>query len=451
MRVKYKQLYLRQSQVSAHEVSELYGCIPSKRQLRTRIIFSSQLLMLIVSMSPNSCNSAFLPRTRTELKKAADACLKLSPKGDCTNGSRGAIGQWDVSRVADMTNMFANAKSFRGEISKWEVSNARDMFGMFRNAKSFNGHLSRWDVSRVSNMDAMFRGAALFSRKLCGAAWVHSKASKDLMFAGSPGSISRTVCTATSAFSPETREELKNAVDDYFSLCMQQRDCTETPHSPHGPIGEWDVSKVTDMNKLFYNSATIKFSQAFNLDISKWDVSRVTDMNAMFHSASAFEGDLSKWDVSSVKDMQSMFWGASRFNGDISKWDVSSVTDMSFMFTMAASFNGDLSQWDVSNVNKMGFMFCQAKSFDRDISEWDVSRVVSMVHMFSQATSFKQRLSGAAWALSTATQRGMFAKSQGSISQEPVDATQSAFSPESKVQLKTAVDEYLKHTPKADC
>ena len=125
---------------------------------------------------------------------------------------------------------------------------------------------------------------------------------------------------------------------------------------------------------------------------------------------------------------------------------------MSFMFTMAASFNGDLSQWDVSNVNKMGFMFCQAKSFDRDISEWDVSRVVSMVHMFSQATSFKQRLSGAAWALSTATQKGMFAKSQGSISQEePVDATQSAFSPESKVQLKTAVDEYLKHPPKADC
>ena len=125
---------------------------------------------------------------------------------------------------------------------------------------------------------------------------------------------------------------------------------------------------------------------------------------------------------------------------------------MSFMFTMAASFNGDLSQWDVSNVNKMGFMFCQAKSFDRDISEWDVSRVVSMVHMFSQATSFKQRLSSAAWALSTATQKGMFAKSQGSISQEePVDATQSAFSPESKVQLKTAVDEYLKHPPKADC
>merc|ERR1719331_2603318 len=183
-------------------------------------------------MSPNSCNSAFLPRTRTELKKAADACLKLSPKGDCTNGSRGAIGQWDVSRVTDMTNMFANAKSFRGEISKWEVSNARDMFGMFRNAKSFNGHLSRWDVSRVSNMDAMFRGAALFSRKLCGAAWVHSKASKDLMFAGSPGSISRTVCTTTtSAFAPETREELKNAISDYFDYWRKNKDATKAPQT----------------------------------------------------------------------------------------------------------------------------------------------------------------------------------------------------------------------------
>ena len=46
-------------------------------------------------------------------------------------------------------------------------------------------------------MDRMFFNAASLKHKLCGAAWVHSKASKDLMFAGSPGSISQTVCEGT--------------------------------------------------------------------------------------------------------------------------------------------------------------------------------------------------------------------------------------------------------------
>ena len=66
---------------------------------------------------------------------------------------------------------------------------------MFYDAISFNSDLSKWDVSRVNDMDAMFFAAASFKQKMCGAAWVHSKASKSSMFAGSSGSISRTVCT----------------------------------------------------------------------------------------------------------------------------------------------------------------------------------------------------------------------------------------------------------------
>ena len=71
-------------------------------------------------------------------------------------------------------------------------------------------------------------------------------------------------------------------------------DCSDCPH---GPIGDWDVSRVTDMHFMFSNA------KMFNGDISKWDVSRVTDMNAMFHDAKAFKGDISKWNVSHVKDM----------------------------------------------------------------------------------------------------------------------------------------------------
>ena len=68
------------------------------------------------------------------------------------------------------------------------------MRSMLSAATAFNNDISKWDVSRVTAMDHMFRDAASFKRKLCGAAWVYSTASKDGMFEGSPGSISRRVC-----------------------------------------------------------------------------------------------------------------------------------------------------------------------------------------------------------------------------------------------------------------
>ena len=71
------------------------------------------------------------------------------------------------------------------------------MYGMFAETSSFNVDISKWDVSRVTNMDSMFWKATSFKRHLCGATWVHSQASKRLMFAYSPGSMARSACTET--------------------------------------------------------------------------------------------------------------------------------------------------------------------------------------------------------------------------------------------------------------
>ena len=67
--------------------------------------------------------SAFSPKSKEELKRAVDACLEMSPKGDCSNGPHGAIGDWDVSGVTDMSDIFSNADIFDADISKWDVSN----------------------------------------------------------------------------------------------------------------------------------------------------------------------------------------------------------------------------------------------------------------------------------------------------------------------------------------
>ena len=385
---------------------------------------------------------AFSPQSRVKLESAVGACLKLYPKGNCLKGPHGPIGTWDVSRITVMSRMFAHAKSFDSDLSKWDVSRVKNMQGMFLGATSFNGDLSKWDVSRVNDMHGMFLGATRFRRTLCGSAWVHSSAKQTVMFEGSSGSISSTVCTATTipiVFSPQSRAELKSAVDAYLEYSVKGHDS----NGPHGPIGEWDVSDITDMSSIFADSSSEFAITDFNSDISKWDVSRVTNTSRMFAYAESFNGDLSKWDLSRVQDMSGMFWGASSFKGDVSEWDVSRVIDMSRMFFYARSFNAEISKWDVSRVADMRQMFLGASSFNRDLSKWDVSNVNDMDGMFMGATLFKRELCGFAWLHSSANQHVMFEGSPGSI-----PPTTCRFSPQTRAELKSAVADYLDYSMK---
>ncbi|STQ88912.1 BspA family leucine-rich repeat surface protein [Helicobacter pullorum] len=174
-----------------------------------------------------------------------------------------------------------------------------------------------------------------------------------------------------STYTPKTKEELKDLVND---LSIN--------------LGYIDTSKITDMSKLFFQTSRTDFS-----GIEKWDVSNVENMYAMFEEAASFNADISKWNVSNVEDMGSMFNGAISFNADISGWDVSNVRDMGCMFAYATSFNQPIGEWKVSNVRDMAAMFNEATSFNQPIENWDVSRVKDMDSMFYCATSFNQDIS----------------------------------------------------------
>ena len=94
--------------------------------------------------------------SKVELEGAVNTCLKFAPKGDSSNDTHGPIAEWDVSRVTDMSGVFAGANSFNGDISKWDVSSMTDTSFMFTGATSFNGGISKSDVSSVATMADMF-------------------------------------------------------------------------------------------------------------------------------------------------------------------------------------------------------------------------------------------------------------------------------------------------------
>jgi len=120
--------------------------------------------------------------------------------------------------------------------------------------------------------------------------------------------------------------------------------------SPHGPMPEWNVSLVTNMQDLFYynniynfyckNSGwrICSFMSLGNPDISKWDTSSVTNMYGMFQSASAFNQDIGSWNTAQVTVMSSMFSSASAFNHYIGDWDTSKLTTYVDTFRDATAF-----------------------------------------------------------------------------------------------------------------
>ena len=66
------------------------------------------------------------------------------------------LENWDVSKVTNMKEMFADCDNFNADLSKWNVSSVKDMRSMFWDCENFNSDLSNWDVSNVTDMRNMF-------------------------------------------------------------------------------------------------------------------------------------------------------------------------------------------------------------------------------------------------------------------------------------------------------
>ena len=68
------------------------------------------------------------------------------------------IGNWNVSKVTSMQEMFRSTAAFNQDISSWNVSGVTDMSLMFYAATAFNQNIGGWNVKNVNNFTGFMSG-----------------------------------------------------------------------------------------------------------------------------------------------------------------------------------------------------------------------------------------------------------------------------------------------------
>ncbi|CAL6322835.1 unnamed protein product [Bathycoccus prasinos] len=256
-------------------------------------------------------------------------CLAIAPMdGMCTSwdkyGAHGAMPNWDVSLVTDMSGWtgsaykgFGGKSTFNADISKWDTGKVSDMNHMFYSASAFNQDIGSWNTEKVTNMIGMFQYASAFNHDI--SSWTGSAATtaQTDMFLDATAFQAKFACT--NAFTgPANSCTCTNCIPDaswhvFVSECLELEPWDK--YGAHGAMPNWDVSLVTDMSG-WTGSAYKGFGgkSTFNADISKWNTEKVTYMIGMFQDASAFNQDISSWTGSAATTAQTdMFRDATAF------------------------------------------------------------------------------------------------------------------------------------------
>ena len=131
----------------------------------------------------------------------------------------GDISQWDVSNVKNMASMFVGSE-FKGDISKWNVSKVETKNRMFFGSK-FNGDINKWNISSDTDITGMFKGSLLEKKG-------EIPDLKNFDVSGTP-------------VVAKNKAHLSSLI--YLAILK---------HGPKVDLNFIDVSKVTDMQSLFF-------------------------------------------------------------------------------------------------------------------------------------------------------------------------------------------------------
>ena len=257
----------------------------------------------------------------------------------------GALGDWDVSGVKDMSKAFSKDRSDKA-----------DGYSANGNPKvaSFVGTgLENWKTGSVTSLERTFLGATSF------------------VGTGLEKWITTSLTTLKYTFSGAT--------------------------AMNAGLGMWDTTMVNSL------SGTFHIAKAFvGTGIDKWDTGSVTDLGKTFISARVMNANLGGWVVDRVTSLGHTFENAYEFRGvGLEKWNTERVTSMRRTFFETALADVDLGGWSVSNVKSLMWTFSRCRKFKATgLSKWDVAKVTNMDNTFKLTvpTSCTKRKIADAWA-----------------------------------------------------
>lgn len=248
------------------------------------------------------------------------------------------VSNWDTSQVTTMYSMFAWCKNLKTiDVSKWDTSKVTDMRRMFYHCGVHYLDVSKWDVSSVTNMPEMFMGTAIPNI--------------------------------------DVSEWDVSHVENMASMFQESRFSVID-------VSKWDVSSVTSMSAMFRSAPSLT-----HLDVSGWHTNSLTNLWYAFRESSLTSIDMSKLDLSKVTNMNSMFYGCALLKKiDMTGSSLSSVTTSTSMFQACPCITS-IRIKDLSIVQAN--MFAQCNKVTDFIFEGDTLPVLENVNAFS-GNSFAQ-------------------------------------------------------------
>ena len=299
----------------------------SKAFLGAALVFGDDAFTFDVEI-PQDGNTFSLP---------LDSSSTINSTVDWGDSSSDTITSFDQ---AESTHTYATAGTYTikmlGTVNGWAFNNAGDRL-LIRD-------ISRWGIFDWSKKSAFFGCAGL-----------------------TVSALDRPLVTT----------------DEFYAEFAGCTALTEVPS-----LGNWDVSSLTKIQYMFYQSPNIT-----SIDVSGWDVSNVSIFSNMFNTLVTeignliSIGDISGWDVSNGTSFQNMFRGTGITSIDISGWDLRGTTNgnrfASGIFASCISLQS-ITARNIQLGNKINYMFQETQSLQSlDLTGADFSTVTETMFAFA--------------------------------------------------------------------
>ena len=397
----------------------------------------------------------FKPAGYAALKVAVEACLAETSDGTCpifaasddtTGKPYGVIGDWDISAVTSLQNIFIAKKHFNQDLSKWDTSAVTSMSGTFMSSRVFNQDISSWDTSNVVTMHKMFANSWVFNQDIStwdtgavtdmSSLFQSSKFNQDIsgwdtgavtnmaqMFTDSP--YSGTLCGGA-------WESLTGTASAFTGLgsSTANKNCPCDASTPpnNGAVGTCTASLAPGSNCQplcadGFTSSGVSSCAALGTVFTPSTCTRCSDasiaptnggvgdctaslapgstcqpvcdngfLSTGVHSCSAGGVFTPSTCTPPFKPVDTAGLKAA-VDACISETPDGSCPDFAKTQDATGNMYGVIGGWDVSLVTSLTNMFSYKYSFNQDLSNWDTSAVTDMSNVFSSASVFNLDIS----------------------------------------------------------